>query len=97
MAEVTGSKQLAMASTKDVWKIIIVDCGAQHSVALTKNGSLWVWGDSKNGALGLGEIDEDQLALAICLNNYIITYISCGSYHCIAITHIKNAWDRERE
>lgn len=89
IAQVTGSKQLAIVGgARDAWKIVSVACGAQFSLALTKSGTVWIWGESKNGALGIGEKDEDQQVPTICsgLNNYIISSVACGSQHCIAIT-----------
>ena len=36
-------------------KVINVDCGASHTMAVTSAGSLWSWGLNDHGQLGLGD------------------------------------------
>ncbi|CAG9322858.1 unnamed protein product [Blepharisma stoltei] len=90
IAQITGSKKLMIRNTpaRDAWKMIQVACGGQHSLAVTKSGTVWAWGENRNGALGVGKNEEDQLVPVICqnLNNYIIKSVACGSQHSLAIS-----------
>lgn len=40
--------------------VFSVACGAQHSVALSNKGKIWVMGSNKNGELGIGRKYDDQ-------------------------------------
>tara|TARA_B100000795_G_scaffold226769_1_gene182905 strand:- start:1 stop:420 length:420 start_codon:yes stop_codon:yes gene_type:complete len=40
--------------------IQMVACGREHSMALTRGGSIWCWGDNQQGQLGLGMMNEND-------------------------------------
>ena len=89
IAQVTGSKNLGVGgNSRDAWKIVQVCCGVQNSIAITRSGTVWVWGEGKNGVLGTEDTDSDQLVPIICsgLNNFIVVNAACGAQHCVVIT-----------
>ena len=57
--------------------------GSMHSVALTKSGSVYVWGSNKECQLGLGDEAEENSYTPELLDfeNDIAKDISCGYYH----------------
>ena len=87
ISQVTGSKAISSrGQTGDPWKIVQVSSGGQFSCALTKSGTVWVWGEGRNGIKGNGTSDTDQPVPLICngLSHIIITSLSCGGHHCLA-------------
>ena len=67
---------------------ISVSCGARHTVAVTKQGHCYAWGDGNQGQLGHGtkllEVNEpkqiDKLSGHKCIS------VSCGESHTAVIT-----------
>ena len=62
-----------------------------HSIALTKSGSIYVWGSNKEGQLGLGDEAEEisytpESYVQLNLENDTIKDISCGYYHTAIVT-----------
>ena len=89
IAKITGSKPKVNPQVKkDPWKVVRVECGAQHSVALTGGGSVWVWGGNRTGALGIGQEIEEVVnpVVSHALKNSIVTNIACGSQHTLVTT-----------
>lgn len=41
--------------------VAAVCCGAAHTLALTKSGKVFGWGDNKEGQLGLGDLKSRSL------------------------------------
>ena len=59
--------------------IKMISCGSYHSIILKKNGELFVFGNHKNGRLGLGkDIKEDQLIPKLMVVDDKIELIICG-------------------
>ncbi|XP_025053063.1 probable E3 ubiquitin-protein ligase HERC3 isoform X4 [Alligator sinensis] len=68
--------------------IVHIACGESHSVALSDQGQLFAWGAGSDGQLGLTTI-EDSVAvprLIKKLNQQTILQVSCGSWHCLALS-----------
>lgn len=40
------------------WRTVSEGAGANHSLAIREDGTLWAWGDNRFGQLGLGHINE---------------------------------------
>lgn len=60
--------------------------GRAHSLALTSQGQLWVWGSGKNGRLGLGSpADEPSPLLLESLENHCIAEVACGFDHSLIL------------
>ncbi len=64
-----------MASTPQYVKsfygkpVSYIACGAMHSLAITKDGSFWGWGEAKLGQLGCGKQREVRLPQKIEFNH----------------------------
>lgn len=70
----------------DNHNFIQVSAGHLHSVALTNNGSIYVFGSNGNGQLGLITDNIVNIpTLNSALNN--IKHISAGSYHTLALNN----------
>lgn len=75
--------------------VLMVTGGERHSVALTVDGRLWIWGWRCSGRLGLGYLDgpEDEnryvptpLPMANFPSNVVM--IAAGEAHTLALTHM---------
>lgn len=76
-------------------KIVSIEAGRYHSLALDTEGSVWAWGYNEDGELGIGN-DEDQYIpqLVQTLDGALagITAISAGSYHSLALDSYGGIW-----
>ena len=60
-----------------------VTCGSSHTTALKTNGTLWTWGDSAWGQLGLEDQDDRSSPEQVGdLTNW--SYVGGGDYHTLA-------------
>jgi hypothetical protein len=65
--------------------------GWHHSMALGKDGSIWVWGDNPYGQLGIGNY-EDLLLPKRLVSLPKAKKIACGSWHSMMIDIGDNVW-----
>ena len=81
----------------DTDQIKTVQCGENHTCALTDKGEIYAWGHVADGRLGLGARervgvpDEEKFffpgpSLMNSLRDEFVTQISCGSQHVLAVT-----------
>ena len=68
-------------------------CGGQHSMAMTKSGSVFSWGKGINGQLGHN--DENNISLPKVIVQFqetcgIVGDLSCGQEHSMAIVYSKS-------
>ena len=65
-----------------------IHCGAAHTVAVTRNGTVYSWGSGANGRLGHGNFTKasykPQLVKSF-IGKHKILKIACGSWHTAAI------------
>lgn len=77
--------------------VIQLACGDSHSMALTKDGAIYAWGEATYGQLGLDDTSNllrntDQKPYqpyptkVAALSNKKIIAISCGETHTLALT-----------
>ena len=70
-------------------RVLMVDCGANHSAVVTEEGGLWAWGCGEHGRLGHGD-EEDRLmpvrVEAERLDGAKIVSAACGAAHTAAVT-----------
>ncbi|XP_015675425.1 probable E3 ubiquitin-protein ligase HERC4 [Protobothrops mucrosquamatus] len=68
--------------------IVQIACGDHHSMALSKGGELFAWGENEHGQLGvekkMGHIKEPQLVLA--LEGIPLIMIAAGSAHSMVVS-----------
>jgi hypothetical protein len=67
-------------------KVIMISCGASHSLALTKSGRVFSWGHNSKGQLGVEDIKYSITPKHIKLNEVSFKKISCGSDHSLMLT-----------
>ena len=64
-----------------------IQCGALHTVGLTKKGEVFTWGDNDDGQLGHADKTYRSVPTKIAaLDGLFITNISCGYNHTAALT-----------
>ncbi len=78
--------------------IVDMSCGSHHSIVLTQNKGLFVWGYNGFEQTGNGTEELFQLTpikLNVFKNEKIIA-ISCGYWHSMALTDCGHvySWDR---
>ena len=67
--------------------VVQLATGAGHSLALTGEGRVWVWGSNTEGQLGLGEDSEETVFTPTELPlQDRVTQIACGYYHSALVT-----------
>ncbi|XP_067686605.1 alsin-like isoform X2 [Haliotis asinina] len=64
--------------------IAMVGCGAEHTVALSTSGEVWVWGSGIQ--LGLGEVTQTDVPKRVeVLRERTVLSVCCGDYHTLAL------------
>jgi len=71
------------------WKY--VSCGFDHTLALKNDGTLWVWGSSYYGQLGLGNSLNKNTPTKIASLSGIVS-ISAGKYFSLAVDNNGTLW-----
>ncbi|XP_063870705.1 X-linked retinitis pigmentosa GTPase regulator-like isoform X2 [Scylla paramamosain] len=61
-----------------------VAAGSSHSIVLTEDGELYVWGNNNEGQLGL-DVGEQLIPALVTLPEPVVN-VACGYYHNIAIS-----------
>ncbi|XP_056109533.1 probable E3 ubiquitin-protein ligase HERC3 [Rhinichthys klamathensis goyatoka] len=69
-------------------QVIQIACGDQHSMALTKDGQLFVWGDNSHGQLGLEKEQSSSLSAhrVKSLDGIPLAQISAGGDHSFVLS-----------
>ncbi|XP_077102295.1 E3 ISG15--protein ligase HERC5.4 isoform X2 [Siphateles boraxobius] len=69
-------------------QVIQITCGDQHSMALTKDGQLFVWGDNSHGQLGLEKEQPKSLSAqrVESLRGIPLAQISAGGDHSFVLS-----------
>ncbi|XP_017782464.1 PREDICTED: E3 ubiquitin-protein ligase HERC2 isoform X2 [Nicrophorus vespilloides] len=64
-----------------------IECGAQFSLALTKNGEIWTWGKGDYFRLGHGTDQHVRKPTMIeTFRDKKIIHVAVGALHCLAVT-----------
>jgi len=76
-------------------KVSMVDCGQAHTAAVTRDGSLWLWGRGHEGQLGLGHVERlnvPTILSAQALGRSSIAMVACGACHTAVVTDRGGVW-----
>lgn len=84
---------------KDLWGfgIVQIDCGENHSVALSIDGQVFSWGRGKYGQLGHSSLENELRPLQVkALADQMIVQVVCGGDHTLALNNDKETfvWGR---
>ncbi|NEW04583.1 hypothetical protein GK047_00910 [Paenibacillus sp. SYP-B3998] len=77
--------------------IIDITAGAQHSLALSKDGTLWAWGRNDFGQLGIGTYDDHttnygkNIPVKISSIDHVVQ-IAAGNIHSLALKDDGTIW-----
>ena len=64
-----------------------VECGGEHTVALSSNGEVFTWGRNSFGELGHGDTKERHVPTKVeSLSGKRIVKVACGTNHTVAVT-----------
>jgi alpha-tubulin suppressor-like RCC1 family protein len=79
--------QVLQSSGSPLTDVVAIAAGAQHTLALKAEGSVWVWGNGYYGALGQGNTTNQSRAVQVPgLSG--VTRIVAGGFHSLALrTH----------
>ncbi len=72
--------------------VVAIAAGAGHSLALRNDGSVWAWGDSDFGQLGIGVSDQDTSIPIQVPGLSGITAIAADSYRSMALRNDGTVW-----
>ena len=77
-------------------KVVSLAAGCVHSVAVTMEGELWVWGSGYEGSLGLGDQMNRMIPTMIgtetALGESHVLTASCGFFYTMAVTKDGALW-----
>ena len=68
-----------------------VACGAYHTIAVKKDGTLWGWGANSNGQLGDGTTTQRTSPVQIGSDTNWAS-VACGNSHTIAVKTTDSLW-----
>ena len=70
-----------------------IACGSGHTVVLTCEGEIMSWGRGDDGRLGHGDHNWKYVPRPVVhLSGYVISQITCGSYHTAAVASSGELW-----
>ena len=84
------------ALVRELKNITQLACGANHVLALDKDGNTWAWGAGQQMQLGRKPVERTRATgltpRPLGLPKKQITHVACGSYHSFAIDKKDNVW-----
>ena len=66
-------------------RVVKIACGSNHTLFLTKLGSIYVCGSNNCGQLGMVDMQQCHVPTRLSYNWYFID-IACGTHHSMAVT-----------
>ncbi|MFK7987543.1 MAG: RCC1 domain-containing protein, partial [Sandaracinaceae bacterium] len=80
-----------VAGLPDV-EFVSVACGYHHSLALTVDGALWVFGTSQFGQLGLGAAGTEEVPPTVASFSRPVQSIAAGAFHSLVVDEAGVLW-----
>jgi alpha-tubulin suppressor-like RCC1 family protein len=65
--------------------VVAIGAGEHHTVALKSNGTVWAWGDNRNGQLGDGTLEERHYPVHSTNLGLAWNAIAAGYHHSLAL------------
>ena len=81
--ESSGNYEKSVSPIKIMENVAAVSLGCWHSAAITKDGSLYMWGDNNYGQLGNGTTNNLTRPQRIAVN---VQSVELGNYHTTAVS-----------
>nr|XP_026484631.1 probable E3 ubiquitin-protein ligase HERC2 isoform X1 [Vanessa tameamea] len=73
--------------------VVQVECGAQFSLALTRDGEVWTWGKGDYFRLGHGcDSHVRRPTIVEALRDRRVIHVAVGALHCLAVTSDNQVW-----
>ncbi|MNV47561.1 Regulator of chromosome condensation (RCC1) repeat protein [compost metagenome] len=72
--------------------VVAIDAGAEHSLALKSDGTVWVWGNDAKSQLGLGTIDRSKYYPVQNTSLSEVKFVYSGEYHNFVILNNNSIW-----
>ena len=80
---ISGNYEKSVSPIKIMENVAAVSLGCWHSAAITKDGSLYMWGDNNYGQLGNGTTNNLTRPQRIAVN---VQSVELGNYHTTAVS-----------
>lgn len=96
-------KELVFSKKHRKYKLPIIEsisCGSNHTIALTKSGTMYSWGDNGDGQLGIGDYCRHKIIYELKVSMYSnkklpqMKLVSCGENNTVAVSYCNEiyAW-----
>jgi len=76
--------------------VVLVTAGSGHTLAVTLDGELWVWGCGEEGQLGLGyeanRLAPTLVAAQAAFGGSPVLMVACGDWHSLVVTKDGALW-----
>ena len=69
-----------------------IAAGANHTLAIKSDGSLWAWGSNNNGQLGIGTIDNYAQPTPTLIIASGVSDVEAGEFHTVALKTDGSLW-----
>lgn len=70
-----------------------VACGDEHSIAVSRSGEVWVWGNGNNSRLGFPNSASVLLPRKLTsLDHVQVATVACGAHHSMVLTVSGDLW-----
>ncbi|CAK74586.1 unnamed protein product (macronuclear) [Paramecium tetraurelia] len=66
-------------------EFVKIVCGHHHTMALTEEGAVFIWGMGSQGCLGNGRVDDLETPTQIDISGLFFNEIAAGAYHSLAL------------
>ncbi|KAG4051365.1 hypothetical protein PC123_g13421 [Phytophthora cactorum] len=68
-------------------EIAHISCGEDYSAAVSSDGTLYCWGSGRDGKLGTGSMDDEDIPVAIdALSSVKVARVECGVSQTLVVT-----------